>query len=112
MAGMKALGSFAHGDGGGAGHAALAGASESGVGEAFDRFAKVGIRHDDDEVFSSTGCLHALAVGGSGFVNVFGDGRASYERDGGDAGMLEKGVDAVFAAMDDGEDSGREACFF
>ena len=77
----QAHGNVADADGDGAGHAALAGAAEGAGLQRVDGLVEVGIGHDDEMVFGAAGSLHALAVFGAGFVNVFRNSRRAYEGD-------------------------------
>ncbi len=107
--GEHGVSGLADGDGGGTGHAALAGAAEGGLHEPGGGVGHVGIGHDEDKVLRPSGGLAALAVGGGGLVDILGDGRRADERDRLDGGMAEECIHRLASAMDDVEDACRQA---
>ena len=64
------------------GHAPLPRATKCTRLQRRNRLIEVGVRHDDQMVLRPAGGLHALAVLGAGFVDVFRDRSRTDERDG------------------------------
>ena len=95
------LGDVADRDGDRHGHAALPGGAEGGRDEAVGGEIEVGVGEHDRVVLGPAERLHALAVGGARLEDVLRDRRGADERDRGDAGVLEDGVDRLLVAVDD-----------
>jgi len=92
-------------DGGGAGHAAFAGAAEGGLDDAARGILGIGIGHDDDVIFRAAIGLHALAVLGAHFVDVTRDGRGADKGNRLHLRMGEQGVHDFASAVNDIQDT-------
>ena len=109
--GKNGVRGVADGDGGGTGHAAFTGAPKGGFDQTGGGVGDVRIGHNEDEIFRPAGGLHAFAVGGAGFEDVFGDGRGSDERNRFDRGVAQDGVNSFASAVHEVEHSVGETSF-
>ena len=87
-------------------HAALAGRAVGGADEGVGGGVEVGVGQHHRVVLGPAEGLHPLAVGGRRLVDVPRHRRRPDERDGGDLGMRQQGVDRLPVAVHDVEDAG------
>ena len=110
--GQYSLGGIADHHRRGCRHTAFAGAAISTFYDTTHRVLDIRIRHEENEILCAAIGLNTFTMPGAGFKNVLGDGCRADERNGFDLWMLEQGIDAFAATMDDIEDAFRKAGLF
>ena len=101
----------ADGDDGRNRHAAFSGRSVRRAHQRVDGEVEIGVRQHDRVVLGAAERLHALALRGSGRVDVLRDRRGPDERHGLDVGMMQDGVHRFLVSVDDVEHAVRQAGF-